>query len=153
MAVSHPGGRKRLQNVTHRAHFKICRFLQQAPSLTPLSVRIVKIIKFYAWELAIEDKVKQLRNQEQRENFSKGGPRVPRDSARDGVLSSRSWHCSCATSFGTWPGSRRWGGSEFWGGPERAGRLYGPFIKALFLSFSLSPVLVALGGGPVTTHR
>ncbi|CAE7387963.1 abcC8 [Symbiodinium sp. CCMP2592] len=55
-------------------------------------LKIVKIIKFYAWELAIEDKVKQLRNQEL-------------------ALQLR----------------------------------YKLWNVALFLSFSLSPVLVALG--------
>ena len=110
-----------------------------------LFVRIVKIIKFYAWELAIEDKVKQLRNQARAETKSRS------DGAGDGIdligfglEHVRSWRCSCATSSGTWPRApaERCGGKVAPGVFESASAARS---EALFLSFSLSPVLVALG--------
>ena len=48
----------------HSHSHNLTHFFFPLSSSSSLILRIVKIIKFYAWELAIEDKVKELRDKD-----------------------------------------------------------------------------------------
>ena len=79
-----------------------------------MAVRIVKIIKFYAWELAIEERVRELRNKARLlwdtvrycERASCTVSRISSGHVAGPIyiisVLRRNWSCSCATSFGTW---------------------------------------------------